>query len=359
MELARIPPGPQAGAKPVTATPVITLSPQQKAAIIVRLLSSEGMRLPLAELSEDQQTELTAQIGAMKLVDRDTLHAVVAEFCEALEAVGLTFPNGLDGALSLLDGQLSSAATSRLRRLALASTGADPWERILGLSTETLLPVMTEESVEVAAVLLSKLAVPKAAELLGRLPGERARRIAYAVSLTGNVAPETVQRIGIALAQQLDSVPARAFDTGAVERVGAILNQSAAATREDVLIGLEEEDQDFAEKVRKAIFTFTNIPQRIDARDVPRILRNVEQPQLIVALAGATGADEKAAEFILANLSQRMAASLREEMATLGKLRAKDVEAAMATVVGVIREMEATGALNLLAEDDAPDPVQS
>lgn len=351
MELARITPGSQAGAKPVTATPVITLSPQQKAAIIVRLLSSEGMRLPLAELSEDQQTELTAQIGAMKLVDRDTLHAVVAEFCEALEAVGLTFPSGLDGALSLLDGQLSSAATSRLRRLALATADTDPWERITGLSTAVLLQVMTEESVEVAAVLLSKLSVPKAAELLGQLPGDRARRIAYAVSRTGNVAPETVQRIGIALAQQLDSRPARAFDTGPVERVGAILNQSPSATREDVLIGLEEEDQDFAEKVRKAIFTFTNIPKRIDTRDVPRILRNVDQQKLIVALAGATGEDVKAAEFILANMSQRMAASLREEMGTLGKLRAKDVEEAMATVVAAIREMEAAGELTLLAEE--------
>jgi hypothetical protein len=41
--------------------------------------------------------------------------------------------------------------------------------------------------------------VPKAADLLGRLPGERARRIAHAVSMTGNVDPETVRRIGLSL----------------------------------------------------------------------------------------------------------------------------------------------------------------
>src|SRR5690606_8998301 len=121
-----------------------------------------------------------------------------------------------------------------------------------------LLPVLEEESVEVAAVMLSKLAVPKAAELLGKLQGERARRVAYAVSLTGNVDPETVRRIGLSLATQLENLPARAFDTGPVERVGAILNSAPQLIRDEVLAGLEEDDEDFARLVRKAIFTFVH-----------------------------------------------------------------------------------------------------
>jgi flagellar motor switch protein FliG len=328
------------------------LSKKQKAAIIVRLLSSEGAKLPLSDLSEDQQTALTEQIAAMKLIDKGTLQDVVAEFCEELEAVGLAFPGGLDGALSLLDGQLSASAANRLRRLASGSSRADPWERLAGLSADVLLPVLQEESTEVGAVMLSKLSVAKAAELLGKLPGDKARRVAYAVSLTGNVAPDTVHRIGQALAQQLDAAPPKAFDVGPVERVGAILNYSAAATRDCVLKGLEEEDQVFADQVKKAIFTFTNIPARIEPRDIPKILRAVDQAKLIVALAGAKGADEKAVEFILANMSQRMAASLRDEMAALGKVKDKDAEEAMGLVVNAIREMEAAGEIFLVAEDE-------
>lgn len=328
------------------------LSRRQKAAVIVRLLSSEGLKLSLSELSEDDQTELAAQIAEMKLVDRNTLREVVEEFCTELEAVGLAFPGGLEGALTLLDGQLSSSAANRLRRLASGSSRADPWERISGLAPEVLLPVLEQESTEVGAVLLSKLSVAKAAELLGKLPGEKARRVAYAVSLTGNIAPETVLRIGLALAQQLDAAPPKAFDQGPVERVGAILNYSPAATRDTVLKGLEEEDQVFAEQVRKAIFTFTNIPARIDPRDIPKILRNVDQARLVVALAGAKGNDEKAAEFILTNMSQRMAQNLREEMANLGKVKDRDAEEAMGEVVNVIREMEGSGEIFLVAEDE-------
>jgi len=335
---------------PAPAPTVLTR--KQKAAIVVRLLASEGMKLPLSDLSDDHQTELTEAVGHLRLVDRDTLSAVVEEFCAELDSVGLAFPGGLDGALSLLDGQLSPSASTRLRRLASGSSRADPWERITGLSADLLRPVLEEESVEVGAVMLSKLSVAKAAELLGLLPGDKARRVAYAVSLTGNVAPDTVQRIGQALAAQLDAQPAKAFDTGPVERVGAILNYSASSTRDDVLKGLDEEDQVFADQVRKAIFTFANIPARIDPRDVPKILRNVDQARLVTALAGATGALEASGEFILTNMSQRMAQSLRDEMANLGKVKEKDAEEAMGEIVAAIREMETAGEIFLVAEDE-------
>lgn len=329
------------------------LTPRQKAAVIVRLLLSEGAELPLTQLSDDAQTALTEQIAAMKMIDRDTLLEVVEEFHQTLDQVGLAFPGGLDGALSMLGGHLSAGAANRLRRIAGTGSRIDPWERVAGLSCEQLLPVLGEESTEVGAVMLSKLSVAKAAELLGKLPGDKARRIAYAVSLTGNVAPETVLRIGHSLATQLDAVPAKAFDAGPVERVGAILNFSAAATRDEVLLGLEEEDAAFAEQVRKAIFTFTNIPGRVDPRDVPKILRGLDQVVLITALAGAKGEDAKASEFILASISQRMAGNLRDEMANLTKIKAKDAEEAMSAVVNAIREMEAAGELYLLAEDEA------
>jgi flagellar motor switch protein FliG len=329
------------------------LNGRVKAAVIVRLLLAEGAQLPLSTLPEHMQSALAEQIGQMRLVDRATLGAVVEEFLNELEQVGLAFPGGIEGALSIMDGHISPTAANRLRRLAGASAKADPWDRLMGLDEDRLLPVLDEESTEVAAVMLSKLPVPKAASLLGKLPGDKARRIAYAVSLTGNVDPETVRRIGLSLAAQLDTVPPRAFEAGPVERVGAILNVSHAATRDEVLRGLDETDADFAAKVRKAIFTFAHLPARIDARDIPKITRLVEQPVLVTALAAATtGEDAAAAEFLLGSLSQRLAQTLREEMAERGQVKDKDAEAAMAAIVGAIRQLEAAGEIALITTDD-------
>ncbi len=120
-----------------------------------------------------------------------------------------------------------------------------------------------------------------------------------------------------------------------------------------MLEGLASEDQGFADQVRRAIFTFANIPDRIDPRDVAKIVRGVDAAQLITALAAATAeAEAAAAEFILGNMSQRMATQLREEIEGLGNVKAKDGEAAMTAVVAVIRELEAAGDILLVAEEE-------
>jgi flagellar motor switch protein FliG len=352
--LARIVPERRAVAGNASAVPRRALSPRQKAAVIVRYLLTEGTNLPLASLPEHMQAALAEQMGQMRLIDRATLDDVVGEFLAELESVGLAFPGGIEGALSMMDGHISQSAASRLRRMASASSKIDPWERITALPAERLLPILTDEAVEVGAVMLSKLPVAKAADLLGKLPGDRARRVAYAVSMTGNVDPETVRRIGAALLAELDNQPPRAFDQGPVERVGAILNVSPSVTREDVLEGLDAEDAEFAAEVRKAIFTFAHIPTRLNPRDAPKITRLVEQAQLVTALAAAQGKPEleAAAEFLLANISQRLAQGLREEMAARGKVKEKEGEAAMTAIISAIRTLETTGEITLIREED-------
>lgn len=329
------------------------LSRRAKAAIVVRLLLNEGADIPLEDLPEDLQAHLTKAMGSMRVVDRDTLQMVAAEFAEEVERIGLSLPGSMAGALDVLDGKISAQTAARLRKEAGVKRTGDPWQRIREMGTDTLLPVLEEESVEIAAVMLSKLDVSKAAKLLGQLPGPRARQITYAVSQTGAITPEAVERIGLSLASQMDARPISAFDNGPVERVGAILNSSTSTTREDMLAGLDEEDEGFAAEVRKAIFTFANIPTRIAPRDVPRILRILDQEDLITAFAGAPAMGlEDAVEFVLANMSARMADQMREEVQEAGSPKAADVDAAMSNIVKAIRDMEAAGDLMLVTAEE-------
>jgi flagellar motor switch protein FliG len=330
------------------------LTPPEKAAIIVRFLLSEGTSIPINQLPDQMQSALTQQMSQMHSVDRKTLAAVLEEFLAQLEEVGLSFPGGIEAALAVMDGHISANAASRLRRMISASNKGDPWERLTAMPNEVLLPVLSEESIEVAAVILSMLPVPKSAELLGQLPGDRARRVAYAVSQTGSIDPDTVKRIGLALVGQLDAAPPKAFDTSPVQRVGAILNISPTLTRDDVLKGLDEADAGFAKAVRKAIFTFEHIPKRVLGRDVPKIIRAVDQQLLVTALAFCISAPEleAASEFILANMSQRMAQGLREEIAALGPVKEKPGEEAQNAVITAIRELEASGELALSQDED-------
>ncbi len=320
--------------------------------MVVRLLLNEGAEIPLEELPDELQEKLTHQLGEMGLVDRVTLDAVAQEFAEALDSVGLSFPHGLAGALDAVDSKLAPATAARLRKVAGVRQIGDPWQRLREIPIEYLASMAQAESTEIAAVMLSKLETAKAAQLLGHLPGPIARRITYAVSKTANVTPEAVDRIGWSLAAQLDQRPTQAFADGPGARVGAILNQSKASTRDGLLTALDEEDSDFASVVRQSIFTFAHIPVRILPRDVPAILRGVDQANLVTALAGVSAEDDKtSADFLLSNMSSRMADNLREEMAERGKVKQSDNEDAMTQIVGAIRALVDEGTITLIEED--------
>lgn len=332
-----------------------SLSQRQKAAVIVRLLLDDDEAVSLARLDSEAQTRLAEEMAGMDLVDRQTRDAVISEFCDRLESVGVTFPGDLDGTLAMLGGRLSEASTDRLRLRAAMSGRGDPWLRIAALPKDSILALAQREATEIVALLLSKLPVSTASDLFGSLPRDRARRVAQAMSMTGGVSPDALRRVGLILLQAVEALPHPAIDTPAADRVGAMLNFATADLRDEVIDSLEQQDAGFAEGVRRAIFIFAHIPARILPRDVPRIIRELDQPVLIRALSADAPGDAEAAEFILSNLSQRMADGLREEIEGLGQLRPREIEDAKAEVIAAIRRLEADGELALIlpADDDA------
>ncbi|SHI90175.1 FliG C-terminal domain-containing protein [Wenxinia saemankumensis] len=336
--------------------PAAPMTQRRKAALVVQLALAEGQALPLASLPEEVQLDLTREMGDLRLVDRATLEQVAEEFLASLEGLGLSAPGGLDNVLKALTDHLSPAAAARVRNEVARARGIDPWPAILALPVEELVTLMNSESTEVAAIALSKLDVAKAADLLGRLPGPAARRITYAVSRTSAVGPHAVRRIGAALCAQYAVKPEKAFSATPVERVGAILNSSKSDTREAVLAALEEDDPAFAEDVRRAIFTFKDIPSRVAPIDVPTILRAIDNDTLVTALAAARaagGPEGEAADHLLQNISQRLADGLRDEMEGRKDIKRKVAEAAFSEVVAAIRKRAEAGEITLV------DPAES
>lgn len=323
------------------------LNQRQKAAVIVRLLLEEEEGISLEQLSGDCQTLLAQEMAAMDMIDRQTRDAVIDEFCEHLESVGVTFPGDLDGTLAMLGASISDASSDRLRKAAAVEGRADPWQRIAALPAETLIALAKAEAAELVALLLSKLPVERASEVFVALPRDRARAVAQAMPMTAGVNAASLHRMGRVLLQAADALPRPAIATPATSRMGAILNFASADLRDQVLETLEGADPGFAEEVRKSIFLFAHIPARVSPRDVPRILREVEQPVLLRALSATEDADGAAVAFLMENISQRMADGLREEIEAMGKQRPKDIEDAMTEMVSAIRRLEQAGEIVL------------
>ena len=331
------------------------LTRRRKAALIVQMLFRDGTGIPLTRMPEKLQAALAHELGAIRLVNKSTVESVASEFLEELDAVGLVAPGSTLQALDELGDKISPDLAERLRAEIIAAQNGDPWPMTAALSEDDLVNLMQVESIHVGAIVLSKLPVAKAASLLGTLPGERARAISLAMSQTSDVAPDTVLRIGKALLRDHCEKATIAFNRGPDARLGAILNTSPALTREDVLTSLNGEDPEFADDVRRNIFTFGDIATRIKGTDIPICIRSVDANDLNVAIGAAlagSDADASGAEFILANMSQRMAGAIREAVADLGPVKGKAGEAAMNKVTSTIRDMVEDGTISYLELDD-------
>ena len=323
---------------------------RRKAAMIVQMLISDGGQLSLSQLPESLQEVLTREIGAIRLVDRETVSAVAEEFLSAVDAIGLSVPGTEDAAILALSDHLSPELADRLRKQTASVRNGDHWPLITALPNERIVAIMTAESIEVCAITLSKLSVLQAAEVLSMTPGDRARKISLAMSRTATTSPEAVRIIGRGLAEDYSQTPPLAFERAPVQRLGAILNSTQSDRREEVLESLSNDDPAFADDVRKAIFTFKDIVDRLKPLDVPNCIRAVPGEVLTVAVAAGLQGDEKlqaSAEFILSNVSQRMSLQIREDAAEAGTIKKSNGEEAMGAVTNAIRELVDTGTITL------------
>ncbi|PKP84928.1 MAG: flagellar motor switch protein FliG [Alphaproteobacteria bacterium HGW-Alphaproteobacteria-2] len=336
------------------AAPAAALSPQQKAAVLVRLLLRGGAVPALARLSPAEQAALAQAMAQLHRVDRETLRSVIREFLAALEATGVILPGGIEGAMALLDGQISAQAVAQLRGSG-AAPAADPWAEIAARPPEVLAARLAGEHPAIAAAALSRLPTALAAAVLAALPAPQARAVALVIPATEKTPPEVVTRIGAALAaRDVDGAP-RAFADDAATRFGAILDRTPQETRETLLSGLDREAASFAGAVRRRIFTFAHLPHRLELRDVPRAVRAAAPAVLLPALIHGRVNAPEATEFLLANMSKRLAEQTRGEMAEHPPVAPAAGEAAQADFVAAVRALDAAGEIALIPPEEDPE----
>lgn len=328
---------------------------REKAAIIVRLMRALDADLGLSHLPESSQISLARALGAMGPIDRDTLNATVSEFTDAIDAIAMAGTGGVSKALETLDGQISPKVAAQMTEEAAQGDPAHAWVRLARLSDAQLAEVITEESTEISALLLSKLPVAKSATILGLIPGDKARRIACTTAHIDTMPADAVARVAYALVEDHCIATTPVFDKDAVSRVGEMLNSTQRDRREEVLTGLDEDDPHFAEQVRKAIFTIANIPDRIEPLDIPKVVRKIDAEQLTIALAGALragGEEERAADFVLDNMSKRMSEQIRDDVKAIGQLRRSVIDEAQTALVNEIKDAIDTGEITVVVEED-------
>jgi len=325
----------------------------QKAAIIMRLLLANSGDFPTDGLDTSAVTRIAHAMAGLSYVDEATILGVIRDFLTELDSLALYFKPGLDGAVDALGNLVTEEVTARLSYTPTPDQPDDPWTPIIAMEASVLAKTLSIETPQVNGVVLSKIPASLAAEVLGELDPELAEAATVAALDIGPVEQDALLRIGKSLAAEANMTSGRSALPGdPVDRVGAMLNFAASADRARLLSGLDTHNAELAEIVRKTMFTFQDIPDRIEIKDVPKLVRAVENDVMVMALAAGTITETDTVEFILANLSKRLSEQLQEEITELGEVKNKDGDTAMNAVIQGIRDLVDKGELILISPEE-------
>ena len=103
--------------------------------------------------------------------------------------------------------------------------------------------------------------------------------------------------------------------------------------------GLEAEDPDLVEQIRRLMFVFEDI-RMVNDKGIQAVLKEVDNDELALALKTAS---QELQNKIFGNMSERAATMVREEMQYMGPVRVSDVESAQQRIVDIVRRLEDAG----------------
>jgi flagellar motor switch protein FliG len=309
----------------------------QKAAILMIALGPEKSAAIFKHLKEDEVEELTLEIANTRSITPQVKESVINEFYQVCLAQQYIAEGGINYAKELLEKSFGAEKAMDVIGKLTASLQVKPFEFVRKADAAQLLNFIQDEHPQTIALILSYLAPGQAAIIVSALPPDRQADVTKRIAVMDRTSPDVIKEVEKVLESKLSSLVNQDYTIiGGVDAVVEILNTVDRGTEKHIMETLEIEEPELADEIRKKMFVFEDI-LLLDDRAIQRVLRDVDNSDLAIALKGS---NEDVQNAIFNNLSKRLAVMIKEDMEFMGPVRMKDVEEAQQKIVNIIRKLE-------------------
>lgn len=311
-----------------------------KAAILLLTLEKEAATSILKLLTGEQVEEVTRELASLGRVPDSLRESVVAEFYNTSLASQYKNEGGLEYARQLLEKSLDSKTAERVLQQIQTQVQKTPFSFLQKAESENLLTFIQDEHPQTIALIMCHLAHHKAAEVLGGLPLQKQIEVIKRVANMEQTNPEVIKEVERGLESRLSSMLMQSMEkAGGIPTVAEMLNLADRSTEKSIMEGLEAEDPDLVEQIRRLMFVFEDV-KLVDDKGIQTILKELDNDDLTLALKTAS---DELKEKIFRNMSERAAAMIKENMQFMGPVKVSDVEAAQQRIVDIVRRLEDSG----------------
>jgi flagellar motor switch protein FliG len=306
-------------------------------------LGPQGAAAIFQHLPVDLMEKLTVEMARTTSVDSAQIEIVLQEVVETAYARGYIAEGGIAYARDVLERAVGPQRAMEILTKLATVIEQTPFEFLRQSPPDQIYAFLRGESPQVIALVIANLPTTElAAKVMQMIPPADQAEVATRIALMGQTTPDVLKEVAAVMKNKLESILQHEYSAaGGVPALAEILNSADRGTERNILEHLAEQNAELAEEVRALLFVFEDI-LKLDDRSVQLVLKEIDSRDIALALRGAS---EDVTQRILANMSQRGAEMLAEEMEFMPPQRRKVVEEAQSKVVAAVRRLEESGAI--------------
>jgi len=325
----------------------------QKAAILMLALGEESCARLFEAMTEPEIREISVAMSQLGTVPAETVESVCGEFVKTVSSPD-TLIGSYESTERLLRRALSPERAAQIMEEIRGPAGRTMWDKLGNVSEAVLANYLRNEHPQTVAVILGKIRSDHAARVLSLLPDDFALDVMTRMLRMESVQKDVLDSLEATLRSEFMANLSRAPKRGSHEQLAEVFNNLDRRTEVRFMEALEERSQDDAEKIKALMFTFDDL-RRLPVSAVIRVLQDVERERLPLALKGAS---EDVRKHFFSAMSERAGKMLRDDIAALGPVRVRDVDAAQVEIVGVAKSLAEQGEIELADNAQAGEMLQ-
>src|SRR5580698_1537131 len=321
------------------------LNKTQKLAALLVMLGSESAAAILKQFQPREIESISREMARFNLITREQQQEILMEFSNVAVSASTSVSAGVEVTRNTLEKALGSfKASDVLGRVTSTRAPIGAMQGIADMDPRHIFNLLRDEKVQAITFIISHLSPEKAAQVLNLLRPEQRDQVIERLATLAPTPVEVGEKVVAVLNAKLG-----VKQTGGITSVADLLNAMDKTVSKTLLTNIEGRNPDLSQAIRKKMFTFEDLLS-LDPPYIQRIMREIDTRDLTVALKKAS---EPLKRLLLSNISRRAAASVQEEMAFLGHVKARDIEAAQFRIIDSVRKLEAEGEIEIDASKSA------
>ena len=340
MAEAAVAAAPQTAAK---SSKTVELSTAQKAAAVIIALGAEKASLLYKFMEDEEVEQLTLEVARLGVLTVQQTEDILNEFYQLCLTNKAVTEGGLEYARAVLEKAYGEQAAAELLGKVTKSLKNREFAFMDKADVKSLFSALRGERPQTIALVLSYVDADKAAGVVAQLEEKKQIQVVESIAKLDSVSPAAIKIVEAEMHNRFSNIMTDTnIKVGGIDYVADVMNNLDRTSEKNIFDGLS--DPDLADEIRKRMFVFEDIIT-MDDRSVQRFVRDCDPRDLVLALKAA---NTEVANKLFANMSSRMAQSIKDDLEITSNVRMKDVEEAQQRIVGIIRGLEEKGEIIIL-----------